>query len=95
MEAKAEVKIDPERAFRVTLVEKCGPPHGERTGRWHRYVVQNELTVIRGYARGSKKEVMEHAATYVEQLNAKNDPARKLGPGRSPKRIQRPPPVRK
>lgn len=89
--------IPMERVFKVASVERCSAPVKGKggAGRWHRYIVKNELTTIEGYASGSKKEVTDHAARYVEQLNAKNDPAKKVGPRRTTKRVQRQPAVAK
>ena len=79
-------KSEAERAFRVTSIQKCSPPQGMRSGQWHQYTVENQLTTIRGVARGSKAEVTRHAAAYAEQLNLKNDPKHKATVRRVAKR---------
>lgn len=69
-----------DRNFRLTSIEKTPPPEGIRNESWHRYVIENDLTTIYGYARGSRRFVTQHARDYIEQLNAKNDPSKKKGP---------------
>lgn len=81
-------KANDERVFRVTSIQKCSAPDGKRTGQWHRYTVENQLTTIQGYAKGSKAEVQRHAAEYVEHLNLKNDPKHKAAVRRVSKRVK-------
>jgi len=81
-------KSDAERAFKVTLIQKCSPPDGMRSGQWHRYTVENQLTTIEGFAKGSKAEVTRRATEYAEQLNLKNDPKHKATVRRVSKRLK-------
>ena len=81
-------KANDERVFRVTSIQKCSPPDGRRSGQWHRYTVENQLTTIQGYAKGSKTEVQRHANEYVAHLNLKNDPKHKASVRRVSKRIK-------
>jgi len=81
-------KSEEERAFRVTIIQKCSAPDGMRSGQWHRYTVENQLTTIQGYAKGSKTEVTRHATAYAEQLNLKNDPKHKATVRRVSKRLK-------
>ena len=78
---------DSVRLFRVKSVEKCEAPGSEPSDGWYCYVVENQLTQIKGFARGKKGEVESHAERFVAQLNARNDPNAKLSyarPGRKP-----------
>ena len=81
-------KPNDEREFAVTAIQKCAAPDGKRSGQWHRYTVENQLTTIQGYAKGSKTEVTRHASEYVENLNLKNDPKHKATVRRVSKRIK-------
>ena len=74
-------RSEAERTFHLHAVEPCKAPHPESNGgRWHRYVVKNQLTTIEGYAKGTRKEVTDHANRYIVQLNAKNSGNVKAGP---------------
>ena len=66
-----------DRTFKLISIEKTGAPEGGRSGSWHRYVIENEYTVIDGCARGSKRSVTRYARQYVEQLNAKDGPSKR------------------
>ncbi len=68
-----------EQTFRLVTIEKSQPPEGATCGRWHRYVIESDFTVIQGYAQGTKTEVTAHAKRYVTQLNARRDPNRSPG----------------
>lgn len=59
-----------------------------RSGQWHRYTVENQLTTIEGFAKGSKAEVTRRATEYAEQLNLKNDPKHKATVRRVSKRLK-------
>ena len=69
-----------DRTFKLVSIEKSPPPSEKAKGTWYRYVIENELTSIQGYARGSRVAVASHATRYVKALNAKNDPSRSTGP---------------
>jgi hypothetical protein len=62
------------RVFRLTTVNETEAPEGATGGSWYVYVIENELTSIRGYASGSKKHVVARATAYLEQLNERNGP---------------------
>ena len=65
-----------DRNFRLTSVEESQAPEGHRgAGPWYRYVIENDLTTIYGYGHGSRRHVTQRAKDYIEQLNARNDPA--------------------
>lgn len=65
-----------DRTFRLVSIDKTTAPAGE-TGSWHRYVIENEYTVIDGCARGPKRDVARYVRNYVEQLNARDGRAKR------------------
>ena len=69
-----------QRTFKLVSIEKSTPPTERAKGTWYRYVIENQLTSIQGYARGSRITVANSANRYVKALNAKNDPSRSAGP---------------
>ena len=74
----SEETVD-QRTFKLVTIEKSTPPEKAK-GTWYRYVIENELTSIEGFARGSRVTVANNANRYVKALNAKNDPSRSAGP---------------
>lgn len=67
----SRVRAAAEDPYKVISVEEVGAPDRGADGVWHRYVIESKRSVITGCRNGSKVEVTEYAAHFVEQLNAR------------------------
>ena len=65
-----------DRTFKLVSIDRTDAPEGG-SGCWHRYVIENEYTVIDGCAKGSKRAVTRYVRNYVNQLNAKDGRAKR------------------
>ena len=59
------------KPFRLVRVEKASTPDGGNGETWYRYVLENGRSAITGQRCGNRKDVIEYAEHYVEQLNTR------------------------